>query len=81
MEEASALATKVGIMAKQVLGQSYSVLLSLFLAVKHGFAAVGTTKDLEDRYATYQVHFSARTRALIGYTRRFFCHSQTKCPL
>jgi ATP-binding cassette, subfamily A (ABC1), member 3 len=34
----------------------------LFILVKYDCIAVGTTKDLEDRYATYQVHFSARTR-------------------
>ncbi|KII94244.1 hypothetical protein PLICRDRAFT_132803 [Plicaturopsis crispa FD-325 SS-3] len=44
MEEASALANKVGIMAKRLL-------------------AVGTTQNLVDRYAKYEVHFSCRTRA------------------
>lgn len=43
MEEASALANKVAILAKRML-------------------AVGTTAELEARYATYEVHFSARTR-------------------
>ena len=43
MEEASALANKVGILAKKML-------------------AVGTTDALVDRYATYEVHFSCRTR-------------------
>ncbi|KAH9830408.1 uncharacterized protein C8Q71DRAFT_862423 [Rhodofomes roseus] len=43
MEEASALATKVGILAKKML-------------------AVGTTETLAERYATYEVHFSCRTR-------------------
>jgi ATP-binding cassette subfamily A (ABC1) protein 3 len=43
MEEASALANKVAILAKRML-------------------AVGTPAALEARYATYEVHFSARTR-------------------
>ncbi|OJT08332.1 ABC transporter A family member 3 [Trametes pubescens] len=43
MEEASALANKVGILAKKML-------------------AVGTTNSLVERYATYEVHFSCRTR-------------------
>ncbi|KAI0076833.1 P-loop containing nucleoside triphosphate hydrolase protein [Panus rudis PR-1116 ss-1] len=43
MEEASALATKVGILAKRML-------------------AVGTTDELAARYATYEVHFSCRSR-------------------
>ncbi|KAH9926492.1 uncharacterized protein B0H18DRAFT_1118977 [Fomitopsis serialis] len=43
MEEASALANKVGILAKKLL-------------------AVGTTDALAERYATYEVHFSCRTR-------------------
>ncbi|KAH8094651.1 P-loop containing nucleoside triphosphate hydrolase protein [Cristinia sonorae] len=43
MEEASALATKVGILAKRML-------------------AIGTTESLASRYATYEVHFSCRTR-------------------
>ncbi|CCL98836.1 uncharacterized protein FIBRA_00841 [Fibroporia radiculosa] len=43
MEEASALANKVGILAKKLL-------------------AVGTTDSLAERYATYEVHFSCRTR-------------------
>ncbi|KAI0778957.1 P-loop containing nucleoside triphosphate hydrolase protein [Trametes elegans] len=43
MEEASALANKVGILAKRML-------------------AVGTTDALVERYATYEVHFSCRTR-------------------
>ncbi|KZT02088.1 P-loop containing nucleoside triphosphate hydrolase protein [Laetiporus sulphureus 93-53] len=43
MEEASALANKVGILAKKML-------------------AVGTTDALAERYATYEVHFSCRSR-------------------
>ena len=43
MEEASALANKVGILARRML-------------------AVGTTRELIERYATYEVHFSCRTR-------------------
>ncbi|KAF9067262.1 P-loop containing nucleoside triphosphate hydrolase protein [Rhodocollybia butyracea] len=43
MEEASALATKVGILARRML-------------------AVGTTESLSSRYATYEVHFTTRSR-------------------
>ncbi|KAF8204239.1 hypothetical protein K438DRAFT_1757492 [Mycena galopus ATCC 62051] len=43
MEEASALATKVGILAVRLL-------------------AIGTTESLSARYATYEVHFTCRTR-------------------
>ncbi|KAF5346171.1 hypothetical protein D9758_009923 [Tetrapyrgos nigripes] len=43
MEEASALSTKVGILAKRLL-------------------AVGTTESLSERFATYEVHFTCRTR-------------------
>lgn len=43
MEEAAALANKVGILAKRLL-------------------AVGSTEELAARYATYEVHFTCRTR-------------------
>jgi ATP-binding cassette subfamily A (ABC1) protein 3 len=43
MEEASALATNVGILAKRIL-------------------ALGTIAQLSERYATYEVHFTCRTR-------------------
>lgn len=43
MEEASALANKVGILAKRLL-------------------AVGTIDSLASRYATYEVHFTCRSR-------------------
>ncbi|KAF7340910.1 hypothetical protein MSAN_02075900 [Mycena sanguinolenta] len=43
MEEASALANKVGILATRLL-------------------AIGTTESLSARYATYEVHFTCRTR-------------------
>ncbi|KAJ7077598.1 hypothetical protein C8R43DRAFT_1178602, partial [Mycena crocata] len=43
MEEAAALATKVGILAVRLL-------------------AIGTTESLSARYATYEVHFTCRTR-------------------
>jgi ATP-binding cassette, subfamily A (ABC1), member 3 len=59
MEEASALANKVGIISKQLLGRPtarWNVMLA------HHLAAVGTIDDLASRYATYQVHFSCRTR-------------------
>jgi len=44
MEEASALANRVGILAKRLL-------------------AVGTIESLAARYASYEVHFTCRTRA------------------
>ncbi|KAH9885418.1 P-loop containing nucleoside triphosphate hydrolase protein [Cubamyces lactineus] len=50
MEEASALANKVGILAKKML-------------------AVGTTDSLVERYATYEVHFSCRTREEIMHAQ------------
>ncbi|KAI0370085.1 P-loop containing nucleoside triphosphate hydrolase protein [Pilatotrama ljubarskyi] len=50
MEEASALANKVGILAKKML-------------------AVGTTDSLVERYATYEVHFSCRTRDEVAHAQ------------
>ncbi|KDR85831.1 hypothetical protein GALMADRAFT_234928 [Galerina marginata CBS 339.88] len=50
MEEASALASSVGILAKRML-------------------AVGTTESLSARYATYEVHFTCRTREEIVKAR------------
>ncbi|KAI0327677.1 P-loop containing nucleoside triphosphate hydrolase protein [Cubamyces sp. BRFM 1775] len=50
MEEASALANKVGILAKKML-------------------AVGTTDSLVERYATYEVHFSCRTREEVTHAQ------------
>lgn len=50
MEEASALATRVGILAKRVL-------------------AVGTTNSLSNRYGTYEVHFTCRSREEIVRAR------------
>ncbi|KAI0658358.1 P-loop containing nucleoside triphosphate hydrolase protein [Cubamyces menziesii] len=50
MEEASALANKVGILAKRLL-------------------AVGTTDSLVERYATYEVHFSCRTREEVTHAQ------------
>lgn len=61
MEEASALANKVGILAKQMLGRLRT---SFFLfALKYIFSlAIGTTDTLVSRYAAYEVHFSCPTR-------------------
>ncbi|KAJ2917839.1 hypothetical protein MD484_g2550, partial [Candolleomyces efflorescens] len=50
MEEASALANKVGILAKRLL-------------------AVGTIESLASRYATYEVHFTCRTREEIVHAQ------------
>ena len=67
MEEASALATKVGILAKKMLGM---LLWSYYLAPdSHLPVAVGTTESLAQRYATYEVHFSCRTREEVTRAR------------
>ncbi|CAA7266935.1 unnamed protein product [Cyclocybe aegerita] len=55
MEEASALASSVGILAKRLL-------------------AVGTTKSLSARYATYEVHFTCRTREEVVKARELMAH-------
>uniref|UniRef100_A0A8H8CNN7 ABC transporter domain-containing protein n=1 Tax=Psilocybe cubensis TaxID=181762 RepID=A0A8H8CNN7_PSICU len=55
MEEASALASGVGILAKRML-------------------AVGTTESLSARYATYEVHFTCRTRDEIVKARTLMSH-------
>ncbi|PIL31168.1 ATP-binding cassette transporter [Ganoderma sinense ZZ0214-1] len=55
MEEASALANKVGILAKKML-------------------AVGTTDSLVERYATYEVHFSCRTREEVVLAQEAMSH-------
>ena len=62
MEEASALANKVGILAKKMLGKFLSPCYTFFRALLNGRVAVGTTNDLVERYATYEVHFSCRSR-------------------
>jgi ABC-type branched-subunit amino acid transport system ATPase component len=61
MEEASALANRVGILAKQLLGQGFPP-VSIFNALTEVSTAVGTTESLSARYATYEVHFSCHTR-------------------
>ncbi|TFK42170.1 hypothetical protein BDQ12DRAFT_710453 [Crucibulum laeve] len=55
MEEASALANRVGILAKRLL-------------------AVGSTEELSARYATYEVHFTCRTRDEIVKARQLMTH-------
>jgi ATP-binding cassette, subfamily A (ABC1), member 3 len=60
MEEASALANKVGIMAKQMLGMFSAVNAMMRLTV--GIIAVGTPDSLSARYPLYEVHFSCHTR-------------------
>lgn len=69
MEEASALANKVGIISKRLLGKSKVSFVSLYLPrhppltlTSHAQTAIGTTEELAARYATYQVHFSCPTR-------------------
>ena len=60
MEEASALANKVGILAGRMLGKFDSC----YYATPSSDipSAVGTTEALAGRYALYEVHFPARTR-------------------
>ena len=60
MEEASALANKVGIISKKMLGKSFGP--SFFISHSPPAIAIGTTEELAARYATYQVHFSCPTR-------------------
>lgn len=60
MEEASALANRVGILAKRLLGEKTD---NDFLNSRsYRYIAVGTTESLSARYATYEVHFTCRTR-------------------
>jgi ATP-binding cassette subfamily A (ABC1) protein 3 len=61
MEEASALANRVGILAKQLLGKSFPP-FSTFYVLTGVSTVVGTTESLSARYATYEVHFSCHTR-------------------
>jgi len=61
MEEASALASSVGILAKQMLGEFFLVLYFLSLSYIL-LSAVGTVESLSSRYPAYEVHFSCRTR-------------------
>jgi hypothetical protein len=61
MEEAAALATKVGILAVRLLGQFVFPLIRL--RAHEMYPAVGTTEALTSRYATYEVHFTCRTEA------------------
>ena len=60
MEEASALANRVGILAKRLLGEKMDNDLSNIRS--YCYIAVGTTESLSARYATYEVHFTCRTR-------------------
>jgi len=60
MEEASALASKVGILAKQMLGASRRLWQYL---LKFGIA-IGTTA-LAARQTMYEVYFSCPTREVI----------------
>jgi ATP-binding cassette subfamily A (ABC1) protein 3 len=60
MEEASALANRVGILAKRLLGEKMDNDFSNIRSYR--YIAVGTTESLSARYATYEVHFTCRTR-------------------
>ena len=61
MEEASALANKVGIIARKLLGW-FPSFLSVTKIIILERSAVGTTESLAGRYALYEVHLSCRTR-------------------
>jgi ATP-binding cassette, subfamily A (ABC1), member 3 len=61
MEEASALSTKVGILAKRLLGMSI-IFFQQFRVLMIPITAVGTTESLSERFASYEVHFTCRTR-------------------
>jgi len=62
MEEASALANKVGILSKKMLGKSKVSMCASSHSLTPGQIAIDTTEELAARYATYQVHFSCPTR-------------------
>ena len=68
MEEASALANKVGIISKKMLGKCEVSHVALPVRLLRSFThlarqtAIGTIEELAARYATYQVHFSCPTR-------------------
>src|SRR6266545_2090006 len=69
MEEASALANGVGILAKRMLGKPsflfYHIISYLLL-----LPAVGTVESLSSRYPAYEVHFSCRTREEVVKARQ-----------
>lgn len=60
MEEASALANKVGILAGRMLGR-YCEIIKQNNVLKVSIA-IGSTEALAGRYALYEVHFPGRTR-------------------
>jgi len=70
MEEASALANNVGILAKRMLGTA-----SIFLPFTHKglyiyfYVAIGTFESLSAHYGTYEVQFTCRTREEIVKAR------------
>ena len=61
MEEAAALANKIGIISKQILG-----VLHIFMTTQYPIIillkAIGRTDVLANRFATYEVHFSCPTQ-------------------
>jgi len=67
MEEASALANDVGILAKRMLGGLSFFSTQLFII---RFSAVGTVESLSSRYPAYEVHFSCRTREEVVKARQ-----------
>lgn len=72
MEEASALANKVGILAKRLLGES--LFLHHIPIPTNAALAVGTTESLSARYPTYEVHFTCRTREEITKAQILMAH-------
>lgn len=74
MEEASALATKVGIIAKRMLGENEYPLAHNYPYSCSSHAAVGTLDSLSDRYGNYEVHFSCRTREDVQLAQSLMAH-------
>jgi len=72
MEEASALATKVGILAKRMLGESLAFIIPFQLL--NVYIAIGTTEYLTERYATYEVHFTCRTREEVSRAQQLMAN-------
>lgn len=74
MEEASALANKVGILAGKMLGNN-TFPFSICRANLDFFRlAVGSTEELTARHALYEVQFPARTREEVAKAQRLMAN-------
>lgn len=62
MEEASAIASNVGILAKRMLGTFILLEPSIFPSQFRYRSVTGTPESLAAQYASYEVHFACRTR-------------------